>query len=83
MKRIKLTKLSDDAFDGNHPNGIYEGHVEEGFEVNPPTIGERYYVRKSKMDAWIPFSTSIVKSLPDENGIFKTTYSTYKVEYEK
>ena len=82
MKRIKLTKLSDDTFSGNHPNGINEGYVAVGFEIEPPTIGERYAVRFSKMDTW-PFSTSIVRTEVDENGIFKTLYSTYKVEYEK
>jgi hypothetical protein len=82
MKRLKLTKLSDDAFEGNHPNGINEGYVIEGFEIEPPTIGERYAVLRSKMDSW-SFSTSMVTSPLDENGIFKTTYSTYKVEYEK
>jgi hypothetical protein len=82
MRRVKLTKLSDDVFGGNHPNGINEGYVAKGFEMNPPTIGERYAVLCSKMDFW-PFSTSIVQSEVDENGIFKTTYSTYKVEYEK
>ncbi len=74
MKKVKLTKLSDDAFEGNHPNGIYEGHVVEGTEVYEPTIDSRYYLTNG-------FSTSPLKTLPDENGIFKTMYSTYKLEY--
>lgn len=82
MRRVTLTKLSDDVFGGNHPNGIYEGYVVKGFEIEPPTVGERYEVRRSKMDAW-PFSTSIVTSPLNESRIFKTIYSTYKVEYEK
>ncbi len=81
MRRVKLIKLSDDTFDGHHPNGINEGYTVYGFEVNPPVIGERYYVRHSKMDHY-PFSTSNVKTLPDKDGIFKTTYSTYKLTYE-
>ncbi len=83
MRRVKLVKLKDDVFNNNHPNGINEGYVKEGFETNPPTIGERYEIYNSKMMTDWPFSTSAVKSLPDENGIFKTTYSTYKVKYEE
>ena len=73
MKKVRITKLTDDKFNGNHPNGIFEGYVKEGIEIEPPTIGERYYVND--------FSTSVLKSLPDKKGVFKTTYSTYKIEY--
>lgn len=78
LKKVTLTKLSDDAFNGNHPNGVYAGRVIKGLELNPPTIGERYVV-------YCPdgFSTSPVTELPNENGIFKTMYSTYKLEYVK
>ncbi len=81
MKKIKLTKLSDDYFNGNHPNGVNTGYEKIGFELNPPKLGERYYVlANNKLDRY-PFSTSIVTSLPDKDGVFKTTYSTYRVEY--
>ena len=72
--KVRITKITDDVFNGNHPNGINEGFVKEGIELKPIKIGERYYVG-------LNFSTSIVKKLPDENGIFKTNYSTYKLEY--
>lgn len=71
-KKVKLTKISDDRFEGNHPNGIYAGHIEKGFMIKEPEIGERFYVGF--------FSTSPVTELPNEEGIFKTTYSTYKLE---
>ena len=80
MKKVKLTKLSDDAFNGNHPNGIYEGYVAQGFETNPPTIGERYEIHTE--NGTLVLSTSIVQSGSNKDGIFKTTYSTYKVEYK-
>ena len=81
MKKIKLIKLSDDYFNGNHPNGVNIGYEKIGFELNPPKLGERYYVlANAKLDRY-PFSTSIVTSLPDKDGVFKTTYSTYRVEY--
>jgi hypothetical protein len=72
--RVRLTKLEDNAFDGLHPNGIDVGYTREGKLTNKPTIGERLYIG-------LGFSTSPLTTLPDENGIFKTTYSTYKIEY--
>jgi hypothetical protein len=72
-KIVILTKLTDNTFDGNHPNGIYEGHIEKGIEHFPPTIGERYRVGMF-------FSTSPVKKI-NNDGTFNTIYSTYKLEY--
>lgn len=71
-KKVRLTKLSDDHFEGRHPNNINAGHVEEGWMTREPEIGERFYVGF--------FSTSPVIRLLDKDGIFKTTYSTYKLE---
>jgi len=79
MKRIKLTKLSDDHFEGNHPNGIDEGFTINGYLMNNPKVGERFCVYQSKTN--YNFSTSNVIKELDENNIFKTTYSTYKIEY--
>lgn len=79
MKKVKLTKISDDVFNGKHPDGIFEGYVKEGLESRPPAIGERYYVQGRSISSI--FITSPVTVLPDENGVFKTTYSTYKLEY--
>lgn len=77
----KLTKLSDDFFSGNHPNGILEGHTETvKFKPELPEIGQRYYFHEGISD----FSTSIVTELlsSDDDGFtFKTLYSTYKIEY--
>ena len=72
-KKVKITKLSDDHFEGNHPNGIYEGYEKVGFESYPPTVGERYQLGA--------FSTSHVVKYSEDLGILKTTYSTYKIEY--
>lgn len=68
-----LTKLSDDYFNGNHPNFINEGHIEKGIITSLPKVGERFYFGRM-------FSTSIVKEELNKEGIFKTTYSTYKLE---
>lgn len=72
VKIGRITKLSDDAFNGNHPNGINKGYITEGKITIGPVVGERFYIGK--------FSTSIVLEIIDENT-FKTLYSTYKLEY--
>lgn len=79
MRRIKITKLSDDYFKGNHPNGIIEGYAKEGFMINKPKIGERFTVHESKL--YFSFTTSEVTEELNKDNIFKTTYSTYKLEY--
>lgn len=76
-KKIKLTKLSDDTFEGNHPNGIYAGYVKTGYMKDLPKVGERFFVIGGM------FSTSIVTKELNKNNIFKTTFSTYKIEYDE
>lgn len=74
MKTVRITKVSDDAFGGNHPNGINQGYTASGFELNgKPTIGYRYHVGDK-------FSTSIVVAIISKTT-FKTLYSTYKLKY--
>lgn len=81
MKRIKLTKISDDEFQGNHPNGIYEGYCVDGFMSVKPKVGYRFSVFYSKLNPG--FTTSTVTKKLNKDGIFKTLYSTYKIEYIK
>lgn len=71
--KVKITKISDDFYEGNHPNGINEGFTKTGLTPNKPTIGERFFINGT-------FSTSPVTRYVDDNT-FKTTYSTYKIEY--
>jgi hypothetical protein len=78
---IKLTKIKDDAFNGNHPNGVNEGYVFIGEYKKPPTFGDTFIVYGKKM--WDILETSIVLQPLNEDNIFKTTYSTYKIEYLK
>jgi len=73
MKKVKLTKVDDHAFNGKHPNNVNVGFQITGEELSPVAIGERYYVGYS-------FSTSAVKEIINETT-FKSTYSTYKIEY--
>lgn len=74
-RKIKLTKLSDDEFEGNHPNGIYAGYTKTGYIKDLPKVGERFYISGAD------FSTSIVVKELNENNVFETLYSTYKIEY--
>ena len=73
-----LIKQSDDVFEGNHPNGIYEGHSVTSLNKPEVIVGERYgfagYGRY--------LLTSTVQEIVSETEtetIFKTTNSTYKL----
>ena len=75
----KLVKISDDSFNGEHPNGVYQGHIER-LPDNPadPVVGERYYTLISG------FSTSEVTRIiekTEKSLKFKTLYSTYEIVY--
>lgn len=71
MKRFRLTKLTDDKFEGKHPNGFYEGYVEEGYIMGYPVVGQGFYIGS--------LQTSTVTEVIDSNT-FKTLNSTYKLE---
>lgn len=78
MVKIKLTKLTDDVFEGNHPNGINEGYTKKGYMIEKPKVGYPFTVYAGKL--YPCFWTSTVKKKMNKEGIFKTTYSTYKIE---
>lgn len=71
MKKFRLTKVSDDKFNGFHPNGIDEGYTKEGYMPLKPTVGERFYLGALR--------TSTVTEVIDATT-FKTLNSTYKLE---
>ena len=78
--KIKLTKLSDDKFDGKHPNFINEGFVISGSLINDLTIGEPLFMDCDENEYhfnW--FHTSVVEKIINENT-FKTKNSTYRIE---
>lgn len=79
MKRIRITKIKDDAFNNSHDNGINEGFTKEGYMIEKPMIGDRFNVYHNKLH-W-DFSSSLVTEELNENNEFKTLYSTYKIEY--
>lgn len=73
---VQLIKLSDDKFNGNHPNGIFAGHTKEIEKLLfKPVVGEKYYFGS--------LQTSIVTEILDDNNdeiIFKTMNSTYVIK---
>jgi hypothetical protein len=69
-----LIKISDDMFEGRHPNGINEGFKEIGGYITGPIVGERYKFNN--------LTTSTVTEITeqDDNCVnFKTQNSTYKI----
>lgn len=69
---VKITKIKDTKFDGNHPNEINEGYTKQGILYNPPKVGESVRVGS--------LLTSTVTEIIN-NDLFKTENSVYKIEY--
>ena len=76
--QYKIEKLSDDKFEGLHPNGIYEGHTVLGFIISELTIGERFEICGAGNFLSTSPVTEIISITPEET-IFKTLNSTYKL----
>lgn len=77
-EQYKLTKISDDKFEGKHPNGVFAGNTYVGTPMyRMPTVGDRFILRGISVRDSI--QTSIVVEVLD-GGTFKTMYSTYKLE---
>lgn len=74
-QNVRIVKLIDTKFEGNHPNGIVEGTEKEGklivFEV-----GQSVLLTTEK----IYFETSEVTSINENLGMFFTKNSLYKIE---
>lgn len=70
-KTVRLTKLKE-VENPTHANNIEEGHIEQGYFLAEPKIGERFY-------AGYGWSTSQVKEILTENT-FRTHNSIYKWE---
>ena len=70
--KVKLEKISDDKFDGYHPNGIGAGYYEFGELINDLALEERCII----VDRFRRVFTSVVTQIVDETT-FKTKNSTY------
>ena len=69
---VQITKISDDKFNGIHPNGIDKGYVTSGKLLESITVGLGTFIGRY-------FHTSSVVKIIDKNH-FKTLNSTYKIE---
>lgn len=81
-KYLVLKKISDDRFNGNHPNGVNVGStIIQGYPKLGINVGEQLFLFPSlkftsSPQAW----TSVVKSFDKKNMILKTANSTYKIQ---
>lgn len=74
--KIRLTKISDDKFDGEHPNGVNEGYVKEGAPiVYPFLVGDCLHIYGD--DGRIFRSTKVTEI---DGELYRTKNSTYKLE---
>lgn len=82
-KYLVLHKISDDKFNGNHPNGINVGSTRiQGICKKEPVIGKSFILIDTILN--IPCAyTSAVKSYDKKKGILKTNNSTYKIQVIK
>ena len=76
---VRLIKLSDEMFNGHHPNAIYNGHTVTGQLTDDITIGEPAYLDAVTGDSFGWFHTSKVTEIIDDET-FKTKNSTYHIE---
>ena len=76
---IKLTKIQDIKFDGNHPNGINEGYTREGV-LNIGLSNEHQCFLIIEKDRF--FNTSQVLKIEEREGydLAHTVNSLYKIE---
>ena len=74
-KKVRLVKLTDDKYNGKHPNGIYEGQERISYAQNELEVGTRFYID----DGINWFMTSRVTEIVDDKT-FKTENSTYSIE---
>lgn len=73
--KIRVTKVTDEVFKGEHPNKINEGYTVEGEISELPLVGFSLYVSHGTR----LFATSQITEIIDGNT-FKTLNSTYKWE---
>lgn len=84
LKRIRVEKLEDTAFLGDHPNGINVGYVREGFMYAVPHVGDNLILYPSKMmkfgEILSSFRTSSITKI--EPGKIHTRNSVYAIFVE-
>ena len=72
FKSVKITKIADEKFNGNHPNDINEGYSTTGLLLSDIEVGKPALIGSLR--------TSLVTGIIDDNQ-FRTMNSKYKIEY--
>lgn len=70
---VTIEKLSDDVFEGKHPNNINKGYTQKGILHTDIVVGDCVYVGSLR--------TSTVTEIVS-NTVFKTRNSTYRLSKE-
>jgi hypothetical protein len=82
-KTIRVTKIKDNVFDNQHPNGINEGYIKEGM-INLE-LSEKHkclFIHPEKDEYF--HTSEIKKTIENEDfDLFYTVNSIYKVEILK
>ncbi len=83
-KKVRLTKLKDTRFNGEHPNGINAGYVMEGWMQKEVTAGEKILLYTKSEGEMFPTSwTSTVTAYNEEDGLISTKNSIYEIKIIK
>lgn len=69
-----IQKLDDLKFNGEHPNGIYEGYTQTGYFENYPKVGKCF-----SLGSLITSTVTKILELEDNYVFFNTLNSTYKL----
>lgn len=86
-KRVKLIKtgITGRIPAGFHPNGIEQGYTEEGYMLEPPKVGEMFFLypyNRISITNTPNFHTSLVTEIISDIE-FRTLNSLYKIEIWK
>ena len=76
---VKVVKLSDEVFEGRHPNFVNKGYTVYGEMAESLEVGKWLWLNKARGDAYGWFHTSVVTEIIDENT-FRTRNSIYHIE---
>lgn len=76
---VKVVKLSDEVFEGKHPNFVNKGYTVYGEIAESLEVGKWLWLNKARGDAYGWFHTSVVTEIIDENT-FRTMNSIYHIE---
>tara|TARA_R110000796_G_scaffold58413_5_gene134944 strand:- start:35266 stop:35520 length:255 start_codon:yes stop_codon:yes gene_type:complete len=76
--KYKLEKISDDIFEGFHPNGYDVGFICDGtIPLGFPEVGKRFYFNRENYKGLATSIVTLVSEGSNGDWLFKTENSTY------